>query len=66
MFLNKRSPLRVKVKSRKAELFYLKKNDAIEISVSFPQIWKKINRKSLFNWEQIKILMGKVLKIEKK
>ena len=63
MFLNKRSPLRVKVKSRKAELFYLKKNDAIEISVSFPQIWKKINKKSLFNWEQIKILMGKVLKI---
>jgi hypothetical protein len=63
MFLNKRSPLRVKVKSRKADLFYLKKNDAINISASFPHIWKKINKKSLFNWEQIKRLMSKVLKI---
>ena len=63
MFLNKRSPLRVKVKSRKGELFYLNKNDALEISTSFPQIWKKINSKSLFNWEQIKRLMNKVYKI---
>ena len=63
MFLNKRSPLRVKVKSRKADLFYLKKNDAINISASFPHIWKKINKKSLFNWQQIKRLMTKILKI---
>ena len=63
MFLNKRSPLRVKVKSRKADLFYLKKNEAINISASFPHIWKKINKKSLFNWEQIKRLMTKVLRI---
>ena len=63
MFLNKRTPLRVKVKSRKADLFYLQKKDAIDISASFPHIWKKINKKSLFNWEQIKRLMSKVLKI---
>ena len=63
MFLNKRSPLRVKVKSRTAELFYLNKKDAIEISQSYSQIWNQINKKSLFNWEQIKRLMIKVTKL---
>ena len=63
MFLNKRSTLRVKVKSMKAELFYLNKKDALEISISYPYIWKKINKKSLFNWEQIKRLMNKIYKI---
>ena len=63
MFLNKRCPLRVKVKSRIAELFYLNKKDAIEISQSYSQIWKSINKKSLFNWQQIKRLMIKVAKI---
>jgi len=63
MFLNKRSNLRVKVKSMKAELFYLNKKDAIEISISYPYIWKKINKKSLFNWEQIKRLINKIYKI---
>ena len=63
MFLNKRSTLRVKVKSNKAELFYLNKKDALEISISYPLIWKKINKRSLFNWEQIKRLMNKIYKI---
>ena len=63
MFLNKRCPLRVKVKSRKADLFYLNKKDALEISADYPHIWRKINKKSLFNWEQTKRLMTKVLKI---
>ncbi len=63
MFLNKRSTLRLIVKTRKAELFYLNKNDALEISTNFPQIWKKINKRSLFNWEQIKRLMNKIYKI---
>ncbi len=63
MFLNKRSSLRLIVKSRKAELFYLNKINALEISTSYPLIWKKINKKSLFNWEQIKRLMNKVYKI---
>jgi hypothetical protein len=63
MCIKKRCSLRLKVKSRKAELFYLSKNDALEISTSYPLIWKKINKKSLFNWEQIKRLMNKVYKI---
>ena len=63
MFLNQRSPLCLKVKSKKAELFYLNKADALDISTSYPQYWKKINKKSLFNMEQIKRLMNRVVRI---
>ena len=63
MISNERSPLTAIVKSRKAELFYLNKKDALEISTSYPQIWTKIQKKSLFNMKQIKRLMAKVIKI---
>ncbi len=63
MFSNERSPLCAIVKSRKAELFYLKKADALEISQSYPQICQKIIKKSLFNMQQIRRLMSKVIKI---
>ena len=63
MFLNERSPLCVKVKSKKSELFFLKKTDAIEISSSYPNIWKRINMKSLFNMQQIKNLIRRVVLI---
>ena len=63
MFSNERSPLCAIVKSRKAELFYLKKADALEISQSYPQICQKIIKKSLFNMQQIRRLMTKVIKI---
>ena len=38
MFLNKRSPLRLTVKTNKAKLYYLNKNDALDISKSYPSI----------------------------
>ncbi len=63
MFLNQRSPLNLRVKTKKAELFFLNKTDAIDISTSYPSIWEKINVKSLFNYEQIKRLMNKIIKI---
>ena len=63
MFSNERSPLCAIVKSRKAELFYLKKSDAIEISKSYPQIWQKLTKKSLFNMKQIRRLMAKIIHI---
>ncbi len=63
MLSNERSPLTAIVKSRKAELFYLNKKDSIEISNEYPQIWSKIQKKSVFNMKQIKRLMGKVMKI---
>ena len=63
MFLNLKSPLTLRTKTKKAELFYLHKTAAIEISTSYPLIWKQINKKSLYNYEQIKKLMNKVLRI---
>ena len=58
MFLNQRSPLNLRVKSKKAELFFLNKKDALDISTNFPIIWKQISRRSLFNYEQIKRLIN--------
>ena len=65
MFLNQRSRLCLKVKSKKAELFFLNKSDAINISTIYPQYWKKINKKSLFNMEQIKRLINKITRLIK-
>ncbi len=63
MFSNERSPLCAIVKSRKAELFYLNKKDAIEISKSYSLIWQKIQQKSIFNMKQIRRLMSRLEKI---
>ena len=53
MFLNERCPLIVKVRTRNAELLILRKMEAIEIYSIYPNIWKRINKKSLYNMEQI-------------
>ena len=53
MFLNERSPLIAKVRTRTAELLILRKIEAIEIYSVYPNIWKRINKKSLYNMEQI-------------
>ena len=63
MFLEQRSPLRVRVKSKKCELFFLKKMEAIKISTSYPNIWRRINKKSVFNFEQIKKSINKIVEI---
>ena len=62
MFLNKRSPLSLRVKTKKAELFFLKKIDAIEISSSYPNIRKRVNKASFHNLKQIKKIMHKIIK----
>ena len=61
MFLNKRSPLQLKVGSKYAELFYLRKTDAINISMLFPDIWRQIISNSLYNMKQINILITRAL-----
>ena len=61
MFLNERCPLVVKVKTKIAELLILRKMEAIEIYSIYPNIWKRINKKSLFNMEQIKLKIQKQL-----
>ena len=63
MFLEKRSPLRVRVRSKKTELFFLKKTDAVKISSIYQNIWTRINKKSVFNFEQIKKSIHKIVEI---
>ena len=54
MFLSKPSPLSLRVKSKKAELFLLRKFEAFAISKKFPNIWKKQYKKSYNNMNSIK------------
>ena len=61
MFLNERCPLVVKVRSRYAELLILRKMEAIEIYSIYPNIWKRINKKSLYNMEQIHSKIKKIV-----
>ena len=63
MFLEQRSPLRVRVRSKKSELFFLKKMDAIKISASYHNIWRRINKKSVFNFEQMKKSIKNIVKV---
>jgi hypothetical protein len=53
IFLEERSPLQVRVRSKKCELFFLKKIDALKISTVYPNIWRRINKKSVYNFKQI-------------
>ena len=63
MFLEQRSPLRIRVKTEKCELFFLKKIDAIKISSHYQNIWKTINKKSIFNFEQIKKIIKNIVEV---
>ena len=67
MFLNERCPLVAKVKTKSAEILILRKMEAIEIYSIYPNIWKRINKKSLFNLEQIHHkIRKKVIELSKK
>ena len=63
MFLEQRSPLRVRVRTKKCEMLFLKKIDAIKISSSYQNIWKRINKKSIYNFEKIKENIKKIVEI---
>ena len=63
MFLEERSPLQLRVRSKKCELFFLKKIDALKISTSYPNIWRRINKKSVYNFKQIKKNIRKIVEI---
>ena len=67
MFLNERCPLIAKVKTKSAEILILRKMEAVEIYSIYPNIWKRINKKSLFNLEQIyQKIKKKVFELSKK
>ena len=57
MFLQKPSPFTLTVKSRLAELFLLRKHDAMIISESFSNIWRRIYKNSYHNLVSIKELI---------
>ena len=61
MFLNEPCPLVAKIRTKKAELLILRKLEAIEIYSIYPNIWKRINKKSLFNMEQIYLKIKKIV-----
>ena len=61
MFLNEPYPLIAKVKTRTAELLILRKIEAIEIYSIYPNIWRRINKKSLFNMDQIYLKIRKII-----
>ena len=63
MFLNKKSPLYVRVRSRVVDLLFLKKLDAISISDRYPDVWKTIIKRPLENSKMISSLTLKTLAI---
>ena len=62
MFLEKPSPFTIKAKSRVAELLLLRRHDALIISKTFPNIWRKIENKSYHNLVSFKKLTFEILK----
>ena len=62
MFLEKPSPLSLRVKSKKAELFLLRKYDAFAISKQHPNIWDRFNKQSFSNMLAVKNLTMKIVR----
>ena len=63
MVLNKPSPLSLRVDSKKADLFILRKHDVLSISKTYPSIWSTIYDNSFFNMKALKKKTIKILKI---
>ena len=63
MTLKKPCPLSLQVKSKIAELFLLKKDQALYLSKSYPNIWRKLYGKEFHN---LKIIKKKTFSILKK
>ena len=62
MFLGYKSPINIRVKSKNVELFLLSKVDAINISLTYKNIWNRINERSTYNIERIKLQIQKIVK----
>ena len=62
MTLNKSCPLSLQVKSKFAEIYLLKKINALNISRSYPNIWKRLYAKEFSNLKSIKKLTFKALR----
>ena len=62
LFKNKQIPLSLKVKSKIANIFLLRKNDAIKMSVVYPTIWSTIVKKAEKNAISLEKKMLKKIK----
>ena len=62
MTLNRPCPLSLQVKSKIAELFLLKKEQAVNLSKNYPNIWRKIYGREFHNLRTIKKYTFSVLK----
>ena len=56
MFLNIPNPLSLKVKTKRVELYILRKKDAFNIRKDYQNIWQRINKKSIHNIKSLKSL----------
>ena len=56
MFLNIPNPLSLIVKSKRAELYVLRKKDAFNIKRDYQNIWKRLQKKSIHNIKSLKSL----------
>ena len=61
MFLNNPCPLSLRVKSKKVDLYLLRKKDAISIRKDYPNIWKRIDDKAMHNMKSIKSLTKRII-----
>jgi hypothetical protein len=61
MFLNKPCPLSLRVKSKKVDLYLLRKKDASNIRKDYPNIWKRIDDKAMHNMKSIKSLTKRII-----
>ena len=61
MLLNKPSPLSLRVKSKKVDLFLLRKKDTLNIKKDYPNIWNRISERSMHNMKSIKNLTKRVI-----
>ena len=61
MFMNERSHLSVRVSSKTAMVYYLNQTDAVNVSLQFPNIWKRIIINSIKNMKVINKLVEKAL-----
>ena len=62
MTLKKPCPLTLQVKSKFAELYLFKKEEAVSTSKSYPNIWKKLYGKEFHNLRAIKDMTFKALR----
>ena len=56
MFLNIPNPLSLRVKSKRVELYILRKKDAFNIKKDYQNIWQRLNKKSIHNIKSLKSL----------